>query len=74
MKSAVTVPDYSAFLIEVKGCIQSARLNAGRAVNRELVMLYWDIERGIVEKQRWWRSISKSSRSSRSLRARWIFT
>jgi hypothetical protein len=36
----------------VKDRIQSARLQAGRAVNRELVMLYWDIGRGIVEKQR----------------------
>jgi hypothetical protein len=35
----------------VKGRIQTARLQAGRAVNRELVMLYWDIGRGIVEKQ-----------------------
>jgi hypothetical protein len=26
-------------------------LSAGRAVNRELVMLYWEIGRGIVEKQ-----------------------
>ncbi len=35
----------------MKGRIQTARLQAGRAVNRELVMLYWDIGRGIVEKQ-----------------------
>jgi hypothetical protein len=51
MKPALITPDYSAFLTEVKGRIQSARLNAGRAVNRELVQLYWDIGRGIVEKQ-----------------------
>ncbi len=31
--------------------IHSARLNAGRAVNRELVLLYWDLGRSIVEKQ-----------------------
>jgi len=43
---------YSTFLTEVKGRIQSARLQAGRAVNRELVMLYWDIGRGIVERQK----------------------
>jgi hypothetical protein len=52
MKPASPVPDYSRFLTEVKGRIQSARLQAGRAVNRELVMLYWDIGRGIVEKQK----------------------
>lgn len=45
-------PDYPAFLTAVKSRILTARLQAGRAVNRELVMLYWDIGRGIVEKQR----------------------
>ena len=52
MKPSSITPDYRAFLREVKDRIQSARLQAGRAVNRELVMLYWDIGRGIVEKQR----------------------
>ena len=51
MKRTLIAPDYTSFLTEVKGRIQSARLQAGRAVNRELVMLYWDIGRGIVEKQ-----------------------
>ena len=52
MKPTPIAPDYTSFLTEVKDRIQSARLQAGRAVNRELVMLYWDIGRGIVEKQR----------------------
>ncbi len=52
MKPSLSTPDYTAFLAEVKGRIQSARIAAGRAVNRELVMLYWDIGRGIVEKQK----------------------
>lgn len=52
MKPSPTIPDYAHFLTEVKGRIQTARIQAGRAVNRELVMLYWDIGRGIVEKQR----------------------
>lgn len=51
MKRNPMVPDYTAFLTAVKGRIVSARLQAGRAVNRELVMLYWDIGRGIVERQ-----------------------
>lgn len=51
MKPTPIAPDYTGFLAEVKGRIQTARLQAGRAVNRELVMLYWDIGRGIVEKQ-----------------------
>lgn len=52
MKPESLSPDYRKFLSEVKGRIQTARLKAARAVNRELVMLYWDIGRGIVEKQR----------------------
>ena len=52
MKLSSKTPDYAHFLTEVKGRIQTARLQAGRAVNRELVMLYWDIGRGIVEKQK----------------------
>jgi len=52
MKPSPTAPDYTSFLTEVKGRIQTARLQAGRAVNRELVMLYWDIGRGIVERQK----------------------
>ena len=52
MKPTPIAPDYTNFLTEVKGRIQTARLQAGRAVNRELVMLYWDIGRGIVEKQK----------------------
>lgn len=51
MKPALVAPGYSAFLTDVKSRIQTARLAAGRAVNRELVLLYWDIGRGILEKQ-----------------------
>ena len=49
--SAIT-PDYTRFVSELKKRIQSARTSAARAVNRELVLLYWDIGRGIVEKQK----------------------
>lgn len=44
-------PDYSAWLGEVKSRIRSARTAAARSVNRELILLYWDIGRRIVEKQ-----------------------
>ncbi len=44
-------PDYAAWLVEVKSRIQSARISASRSVNRDLILLYWDIGRGIVEKQ-----------------------
>jgi len=36
---------------DVKTRIRSARTAAARTVNRELILLYWDIGRGIVEKQ-----------------------
>ena len=47
----VTNPGYPEFLAELTRRVQSARVAAGRAVNRELVTLYWDIGRNIVEKQ-----------------------
>ncbi len=49
---ALPVPDYPAFLAALKDRILHARTSAIRAVNRELILLYWDIGRGIVEKQR----------------------
>ncbi len=43
--------DYRLFMTDLKSRIASARLSAARRVNSELVTLYWDIGRGIVEKQ-----------------------
>ena len=48
---AETATDYAALLAEVKARIQSAQYAALRAVNKELVGLYWDIGRMIVERQ-----------------------
>ncbi|MBL9210483.1 MAG: DUF1016 family protein, partial [Opitutaceae bacterium] len=45
-------PDYSRFIAELTERIQSARVAAARAVNRELILLYWDIGRALVEKQK----------------------
>ncbi|WP_454669137.1 PDDEXK nuclease domain-containing protein [Achromobacter kerstersii] len=44
--------DYPALLAEVKARIQSAQYAALRAVNKELVGLYWDIGRLIVDRQK----------------------
>lgn len=44
-------PGYPAFLDELKRRIRSAQVRAATAVNRELIQLYWDIGRGIVQKQ-----------------------
>ncbi|WP_027191925.1 PDDEXK nuclease domain-containing protein [Fundidesulfovibrio putealis] len=45
-------PDYTHLLIEVKERVRSAQYAALKAVNTELVGLYWDIGRMIVERQR----------------------
>ena len=44
-------PDYASFLAEVKERVRSAQYEALKAVNTELVGLYWDIGRMIVERQ-----------------------
>jgi len=43
--------DYTVFVTDLKVRIRSARISAARAVNRDLILLYWDIGRAIVEKQ-----------------------
>jgi predicted nuclease of restriction endonuclease-like (RecB) superfamily len=49
--SASSRSNYPAFLKALKTRILHARTSAIRAVNGELVLLYWDIGRSIVEKQ-----------------------
>jgi len=45
-------PDsYGQFLADLKGRIRAAQLRASMAVNRELVLLYWQIGRDILERQ-----------------------
>jgi predicted nuclease of restriction endonuclease-like (RecB) superfamily len=44
--------DYAAFLTDLKTRIRAARTKAALAVNRELVLLYWQIGQGILERQR----------------------
>lgn len=51
VREPTTTKDYPALLAEVKARIQSAQYAALRAVNKELVGLYWDIGRLIVERQ-----------------------
>jgi len=43
--------DYGALLVAVKERVRAAQYQALKAVNRELVGLYWDIGRLIVERQ-----------------------
>ncbi len=42
---------YKDFVKSVKKRIVSARISAARSVNRELILLYWDIGQNIVEQQ-----------------------
>lgn len=48
---SIVKDDYIRWLGEVKCRIQSARGSAARAINCEMILLYWDIGCGIVEKQ-----------------------
>lgn len=44
--------DYRKFVEELKARVVSARISAARAITHEAILLYWDIGRGIVEKQK----------------------
>ena len=43
--------DYPVFLESLKSRVQQAQTRAMLSVNRELIQLYWDIGRSIVERQ-----------------------
>jgi predicted nuclease of restriction endonuclease-like (RecB) superfamily len=45
-------PEYRQFIEELKLRIISAQISAARRINHELILLYWDIGHGIVEKQK----------------------
>jgi hypothetical protein len=42
--------DYETFLAEIKERIRQSQYDALKAVNKELIKLYWDIGKMIVEK------------------------
>jgi predicted nuclease of restriction endonuclease-like (RecB) superfamily len=56
VKLSITVAalptDYAPLLAEIKARVQSARIKAGLAANRELLTLYWDIGRLILDRQK----------------------
>lgn len=51
MKNAIG-KEYIKFLNEIKSRIVTARIQAIRSVNKELIKLYWDIGKSIVERQK----------------------
>jgi predicted nuclease of restriction endonuclease-like (RecB) superfamily len=54
MKTSFAItPEYAQFVAELKARIHAARICAARAVNRDLILLYWDIGRALVEKQQY---------------------
>lgn len=51
-KSSAALPlDYPALLADIKARVQSARVKAGLAANREMLTVYWDIGRLILGRQ-----------------------
>lgn len=50
-KAPIRTNDYTEFLNTLKTRIRSARIAAARVVNKELISLYWEIGKGVVEKQ-----------------------
>ena len=47
----LTNREYGKFLSEIKARIITARIQAVRSVNKELIKLYWDIGKTIVKRQ-----------------------
>jgi len=52
IKKTTTISPYLLFLEQLKKKVQQAQLKASFAVNSELIQLYWDIGKSIVEKQK----------------------
>ncbi|MDR2675085.1 MAG: DUF1016 N-terminal domain-containing protein, partial [Opitutaceae bacterium] len=50
-KAPASPADYRLLLADIKQRVRDAQLAALRSVNKELVALYWDIGRMIVQRQ-----------------------
>lgn len=50
MSNEIKVAEYSELLQNIKQRIRAAQYEALKAVNKELIGLYWDIGRMIVER------------------------
>lgn len=51
-ESMIKTDDYKQFIQEIKKTIQGAQIKASISVNRELLSLYWEIGKKIVNKQK----------------------
>lgn len=50
-KNIINSHEYRQFIAALKDRVTAARISAARAVNRDIIFLYWDIGKGIIEKQ-----------------------
>lgn len=46
-----TTPEYHQFIESLRSRVVAARISSARAVNSEIIRLYWDVASRIVEKQ-----------------------
>jgi predicted nuclease of restriction endonuclease-like (RecB) superfamily len=49
--AVLATPEYGRFIEDLKARVTAARISAARHVNRDLILLYWDIGRAIDNKQ-----------------------
>ncbi len=64
-----TAPDYAGWLADLKTRVERARQRAALSVNLELVLLYWQLGRDIVERQQQGWGAKVIDRLARDLRA-----
>jgi len=50
--AVLVTPDYRRFIEDLKARVTAARISAARHVNRDMILLYWDIGQAIDEKQK----------------------
>lgn len=50
--AVLATPEYRRFIEELKARVTAARISAVRHVNRDMILLYWDIGQTIDEKQK----------------------
>lgn len=49
--SKINKIEYNSFLVEIKTKIQNSRIKALKSVNKEMINLYWELGKSIVERQ-----------------------
>ena len=52
MKNKLIFADYNGFVLEIKKRIRAAQYEALKSVNKEMILLYLDIGKSIVENQK----------------------